>query len=70
MDFWTRWRHREIQFISLHNQKKDYNQFINRKQPEVPENQTLWKSNNQGVQEEIFIQTGRRGGEDVQQDGS
>ena len=29
----------------------------------MPENQTLWKSNNQGVKEETFIQTGRRGGD-------
>ena len=29
----------------------------------MPENQTVWKSNNQGVKEETFIQTGRRGGE-------
>ena len=28
---------------------------------ELPENQTAWKSNNQGVKE-TFIQTGRRGG--------
>ena len=27
----------------------------------MPENQTVWKSNNQGVKEETFIQTGRRG---------
>ena len=40
------------------------------------ENQTVWKSNNQGVKEETFIQTGRRdrdrqpGGEDVRQGSS
>ena len=28
----------------------------------LPENQTVWKSNNQGVKEETFIQTGRRRG--------
>ena len=27
------------------------------------ENQTVWKSDNQGVKEETFIQTGRRGGD-------
>ena len=27
----------------------------------MPENQTAWKSDNQGVKEEIFIKTGRRG---------
>ena len=29
--------------------------------PELPENRTVWKSENQGVKEEIFIQTSRRG---------
>ena len=29
----------------------------------MPENQTVWKSNNQGVKEETFIQIGRRGGD-------
>ena len=33
------------------------------KQPELPESQTVWKYNNQGVKEETFIQTGRRGRE-------
>ena len=41
---------------------KHNNQFKNRKQPELPENQTVWKSDNQGVKKETFIQTGRRGG--------
>ena len=36
-------------------------QFKNKKQPELTENQTVWKSDNQGVKEETFIQTGRRG---------
>ena len=27
----------------------------------MPENQTVWKSDNKGVKEETFIQTGRRG---------
>ena len=30
---------------------------------ELPKNQTVWKSNNQGVKEETFIQTGSRDGE-------
>ena len=44
--------------------------------PELPENQAVWKSDNQGVKEETFIQTGRRGrdrqtgGEDAQQGSS
>ena len=46
---------------SSHNQKKD-NKYKNKKQPELPENQTVSKSNNQGVKEETFIQTDRRGG--------
>ena len=29
----------------------------------MPESQTVWKSDNQGVKEETFIQTGRRGGD-------
>ena len=33
-----------------------------RKQPEVAENQTVWKSDNQGVKDETFIQMGRKGG--------
>ena len=33
----------------------------NKNQPELPENQTVWKSDNQGVKEETFIQIGRRG---------
>ena len=50
-------------FTSLHNQKKDNNQFKKQKQPELPESQTVWKSDNQGIKEETFIQTGRRGGD-------
>ena len=47
-----------------------------KKQPELLENRPVWKSNNQGVKEETFIQTGRRGGDgqpgrqDSQQGGS
>ena len=41
--------------------KKDNNQFKAKTQPELPENWTVWKSDNQGVKEETFIQTGRRG---------
>ena len=39
-------------------QPKEGNKFKNKKQPELPENQTVWKPNNQGVNEETFIQTG------------
>ena len=45
----------------MYNLKKDNNKFKNKIKPELPENQTVWKSNNQGVIEETFIQTGRRG---------
>ena len=64
-NFWSRWRHRSICFASSHNQKKDNNQFTNqfknKNQPELPENRTVWKPDNQGVKEETFIQTDRRG---------
>ena len=42
----------------------------NKNQPELPENRTVWKSDNQGVKEDTFIQTGRHrqpGGEDMEQ---
>ena len=42
--------------------KKDNNKFKNKKQ-ELTENRTVWKSDNQGVKEGTFIQTGRRGGD-------
>ena len=35
----------------MHNQKKANNKFKNRKQPELPESQTAWNSENQGVKE-------------------
>ena len=43
-------------------QPKEGQQFKNKKQPELTENQTVWKSDNEGDKEETFIQTGRRGG--------
>ena len=45
---------------SSHNQKED-NKFKNKKQPELTENQSVWKSDNQRVKEETFTQAGRRG---------
>ena len=51
---------------------KDNNQFKNKNQPELPENQTVWKSENQGLKK-TFIQTsrsrgyGKPGGKDTQQ---
>ena len=41
--------------------KEGQQQFKNKKQPELTENQTAWKSDKQGDKEETFIQTGRRG---------
>ena len=51
-----------MHFASSYNQK-DINKFKNKKQPELPENRTVWKSDNQGDKAETFIQTGRRGGD-------
>ena len=59
LDFWPRWRCRQTHCASSHNQK-DNNKFKNNKQPELTENWTVWKSNNQGVKEETFIQICRR----------
>ena len=38
-------------------------QFKNKKQPELKEKPTVWKTDNQGDKEETFIQTSRRGGD-------
>ena len=40
----------------------DNKEFKNKKQPELTDNRTAWRSDNQGV-EETFIQTSRRGGD-------
>ena len=48
---------------SSHNQKRDNNKFKYKKQPELPENRTVWKSNTLRVKEETFIQTSRRSGD-------
>ena len=48
---------------SSHNQKKENKKFKNKKQPELTENRTVWKSDNQGIKEETFIWTSRRGGD-------
>ena len=48
---------------SSHNQKKDNNNLKTKNQPELTENRTTRKSNNQGDKEETFIQTGRGGGD-------
>ena len=41
--------------------KEGQQQFNNKKEPELAENRTVWKSNNQADKEETFIQTGRMG---------
>ena len=43
--------------------KEGQQQFKNKKQPELTENRTVWKSNNKGVNDATFIQTSRRGGD-------
>ena len=48
--------------LCLNINKKDHYKIKNNKQPELPENQTAWNSDNQGFKE-TFIQTGRRGGD-------
>ena len=47
--------------------KEGQQQYKNKKQPELTEKWALWKYVNQGVKEDTFIQTGRRG-EDSQPD--
>ena len=55
-NFRLRWRCRYIHFASSHNQKKDNNKFKKKIKTELPENPTVWKSDNQGVKKETFIQ--------------
>ena len=43
--------------------KEGQQQFKNKKQPELTENRTVQKPDNQGDKEETFIQTSRRGGD-------
>ena len=54
----------EVDTLCLLAQPKEgQQQFKNKKQPELTENRSTRKSNNQGDKEETFIQTGRRGGD-------
>ena len=62
LDFQPRWRNRYIHCTSSHNQKRAATNLKTKKQPELPENRTVWEPDNQGVKEETFTQTGRRGG--------
>ena len=51
-----------IDTLSLLTQPKEgQQQFKNKKQPELTENRTVWKSDHQGDKEETLTQTGRRG---------
>ena len=50
-------------FQLLTQPKEGQQQLKNKKQPELTENRTVWKSDNQRDKEETFIQTGRRGGD-------
>ena len=52
-----------VNTLCLLPQPKGQQQFKNKKQPELTENRTVWKSNNQGDKEEPFIQTSRMGGD-------
>ena len=63
----------QVDTLCLLAQPKEEKQFKNKKQPELTENRTAWKSNNQGDKEETLTQTSRRdrdrrpGGEDSRQ---
>ena len=50
-----------VDSLCLLAQPREGQQFKNKKQPELTQNQTVWKSDNQGDKDETFIQTGRRG---------
>ena len=54
----------QVDTLCLRAQPKErQQQFKNKKQPELKENRTVWKSDNQGDKDDTFIQTGRRGGD-------
>ena len=53
----------------LAHPKEGQQQFKNKKQPELTENRTVWKPDNQGDKEETLTQTGSQGTEDSQQGG-
>ena len=50
-----------VDTLCLLAQPKERQQFKNKKQPELTENRTVRKSDNQGDKEETVIHTGRRG---------
>ena len=59
-----------MHFASLHNQEKDNIKFKNKKQPELPENQTVWKSTTKELKKKHSsrtvggAETNSKGGED------
>ena len=53
----------QVDTLCLLAQPKGQQQFKKKKQPELTENRSTQKSDNQGDKEETFIQTGRRGGD-------
>ena len=53
--------------LCLLTQAKKDNKFKNKKSPELPENQTVWKYDNHRFKEETFILTGRRCGDSSQE---
>ena len=59
--FWGLLAKMEAHCAYSHNQKKNNNNLKTKKQPELTENRTVWKSDSQGVKEETFIPTSRRG---------
>ena len=50
----------QVDTLCLIPQPKGQQEFKNKKQPKLTENQTVWKFDSQGDKEETFIQTGRR----------
>ena len=49
--------------VPPHTTKRRTTTYKQKKQPELTENRTVWKSDNQGDKEETFIQTSRMGGD-------
>ena len=47
----------------MHNHSKNYNQATKQVSPRISRNPAVWKSDNHGFKDGIFIQTGRRGGD-------
>ena len=65
-NFQPRWRHRNYTLSPCTTKRRTTN-LKTKKHADLPENRTVWKSDNQGV-EEIFIKTGRK--EEMEEMGS